>query len=135
MLPDDQRALIEVTYREFSLNLDAAGLLFYERLFELDPALRPLFKLTMMDQGRKLMQTIGVVVAGMHMPETLQPALLELGKRHVSYGVKPEYYAIVGEALLHTLERVLAEKFTHNVKVAWGALYQEVVLMVRQPAA
>jgi hemoglobin-like flavoprotein len=134
MLPDDQRALIETTYRELSINLDTAGQLFYERLFELDPSLRPLFKNAIMDQGRKLMQTIGVVVAGMHMPETLQPALRELGTRHLNYGVKSEYYAVVGEALLYTIEQILGNKFTGNVNIAWRALYREVVLMVQEPS-
>ena len=51
------------------------------------------------------------------------PAIKEMGKRHVGYGVKPEHYALVGGALLWTLEKGLGADFTSEVKAAWTETY------------
>lgn len=73
---------------------------YYGRLFELDPTTRPLFASTnMAEQGRKLMQTIDVVVAGLDNLDRIQPAVEDLG-RHVDYGVRDEHFENVGGALL-----------------------------------
>lgn len=75
----------------------AAGL-FYDRLFELDPSLRPLFKGDMASQGRKLMHIIGVAVASLdHLGDILE-TVREMGRRHAGYGVRDEHYATVGQA-------------------------------------
>ena len=47
----------------------------------------------------------------------------KLAKGHVQYGVKAEHYSIVGEALLWTLEKGLAEHWTEEVKEAWVLCY------------
>lgn len=61
---------------------DEAAALFYGRLFELDPSLRPLFTTDMNQQGRKLMSTLAVVVADLEKPEALVGAVRRLGRRH-----------------------------------------------------
>lgn len=56
----------------------------------------------------------------------LEPAtktLAELGAKHVAYGVLPAHYGIVGQALLHTLETALGEKWTPVVKKGWTQVY------------
>jgi hemoglobin-like flavoprotein len=97
--------------------------IFYDRLFHLDPSLRPLFRGDMREQGRKLMQMIGVVVWGAHRLETLIPAARDLGRRHVRYGVEPRHYETVGDALLYALEQGLGPEFTAEVRGAWTAVY------------
>jgi nitric oxide dioxygenase len=101
---------------------DAAGI-FYDRLFHLDPSLRPLFRGDMRDQGRKLMQMIGVVVGSLHRLDTILPAARDLGRRHVRYGVEPRHYETVGGALLHALEQGLGPEFTAEVRGAWTSAY------------
>src|SRR5689334_7868673 len=85
---------------------------FYQKLFELDPSLKPMFKGDMIQQGRKLMQTLSVVVNAIYNLESVIPAVEALGKRHVQYGVKQSHYATVGAALLMTLEEALGDEFT-----------------------
>lgn len=102
---------------------DQAAALFYDRLFTLDPALRPLFKGDMKEQGRKLMTMIGVVVAGLDRLDRLVPAVQELGRRHKGYDVQPGHYQTVGEALIWTLEQGLGAAFTPAVREAWGVAY------------
>jgi len=50
-------------------------------------------------------------------------ALHVLGAKHVGYGVLPEHYPIVGEALLSTLETALGNEWTPKVKNGWTAVY------------
>jgi hemoglobin-like flavoprotein len=102
---------------------DQAAALFYGRLFETAPTLKPLFRGDMTEQGRKLMKTLGVVVNGLANLESVLPAASALAKRHVDYGVKAVDYAPVGAALLWTLERGLGEQWTPQLATAWTEAY------------
>jgi nitric oxide dioxygenase len=102
---------------------DQAAALFYGRLFEIAPSVKPLFRGDMAEQGRKLMATLAVVVNGLGNLQAILPAASALAKRHVGYGVKPEHYAPVGEALLWTLQRGLGEHWTPELAAAWSAAY------------
>src|SRR3712207_375717 len=114
---------------------DDAAKLFYGRLFEIDPSTRPLFADTdMAEQGKKLMQTIDVAVASLDNLENVRPAIEDLGRRHVEYGVKEEHYDTVGEALLWTLEQGLGEEFTPEVKEAWAETYGLVTTIMKDAA-
>ena len=102
---------------------ETAAALFYARLFELDPVLRPLFKTDLKVQGEKLMSTLKLVVVGLDNPEKIIPAVQSLGKRHAGYGVQPHHYATVGEALLWTLEKGLGDAYTPEVEDAWQSAF------------
>src|ERR1700754_1193243 len=86
---------------------DQAAELFYGRLFEIAPEVKPMFHGDMAEQRRKLMATLGVVVSGLTRLETVLPAASALAKKHVGYGVRDEHYPIVGAALLWTMEKGL----------------------------
>ncbi len=102
---------------------EIAAELFYARLFELDPSLRPLFKGDMKVQGQKLMDMIAAAVRGLDHLETIVPAVQELGVRHAGYGVTAGHYDTVGSALLWTLEKGLGAQFTDDVREAWTDAY------------
>jgi len=103
---------------------DQAAVLFYDRLFELDPVVRRLFRGTdMQAQRRSLMQTLAVVVKGLDRLDQLLPAVQALGRRHAGYGVRAAHYDTVGSALLWTLEQGLGDAFTPDVKAAWAEAY------------
>jgi hemoglobin-like flavoprotein len=100
---------------------EAAAGMFYTRLFELDPALRKLFKGDMSAQGRKLMQMITAAVDGLGQLETIVPVVQALGVRHAKYGVAERDYDTVASALLWTLEQGLGAGFTPEVRESWAA--------------
>ena len=103
---------------------DVAATLFYDRLFELDPALRRLFARTDMAQQKKiLIQTLTVVVKSIDRLDQLVPAIEALGRRHAGYGVRAEHYETVGAALLWTLGRGLGDGFTPELEAAWTEAY------------
>ena len=119
----EQVKLVKSSFASVLPIAEEAGKLFYERLFALDPALRPLFKGDMAEQSRTLMRMIAVAVNGLDRLETIVPAVKALGARHARYGVLDAHYETVGEALLWTLERGLGESFTPQTAEAWGVAY------------
>ena len=98
--------------------------LFYKRLFELDPALRPLFTSDLAEQGRKLTSMLALVVRSLEHVGGLVPVLEAMGERHHSYGVRGEHYDTVGSALLWTLETGLGAQFTAHVRESWATAYR-----------
>jgi hemoglobin-like flavoprotein len=119
----EQIQLVQSTFNDVRPIAPAAAALFYQQLFTLDPALRPMFKGDMAHQGRMLMSMLSAAVTGLTNLEKLVPVVRDLGARHVGYGVRQPHYATVGSALLWTLEQGLGPKFTPEVKAAWASAY------------
>jgi hemoglobin-like flavoprotein len=122
MTPEQIRA-IQNSFTKVAPISEQAASLFYGRLFEIDPALKPLFHGDMKEQGRKLMATLAVVVNSLNNLGAVLPAASVLAKRHVGYGVEPAHYTPVGEALLWTLQQGLGAAWTAELAVAWSAAY------------
>ncbi|MCG7874484.1 MAG: globin domain-containing protein [Candidatus Thiodiazotropha lotti] len=102
---------------------DQAAALFYGRLFEVYPEVKPYFKGDMEAQGKKLMTMIGTAVGSLDNLEPLLPVIRESGKRHAEYGVQAVDYDKVADALLWTLGEGLGDAFTDEVKDAWVVTY------------
>ncbi len=120
----DQIILVQDTFHKIRPISEKAAELFYNRLFELAPSLKSLFKGDMKTQGRMLMQMLDYAVTGLDRHDTVAPTIQDFGKRHVGFGVTEEYYETVGEALIWTLEQGLGKDFTPEVKDAWAAAYK-----------
>ncbi|WP_052889633.1 globin family protein [Thermogemmatispora carboxidivorans] len=98
---------------------------FYERLFATYPQTRPLFANTdMRRQEGALMATLAAVVAGVERGENLGPVLHKLGERHYRYGVQPEHYPLVGQALIATFVDFLGPRFTPAMQDAWVQAFE-----------
>lgn len=100
-----------------------AAALFYQNLFEADPALKPLFKGDLQAQGKKLIEMISVAVSKLTELNVLIPVLQNLGKRHGGYGVQDSHYDTVAAALIKTLAQGLGDDFTPETKGAWVEVY------------
>lgn len=116
-------ALIRHSFDQVAPVADEAAALFYRRLFEQSPELRPLFIGDMRQQGRRLMEMIGAAVRLLDHPSSLLPVLAQLGARHAGYGVEPDDYRKVGQALIATLAEALGEDFDDATREAWTAMY------------
>ena len=117
---------IELVQTSFKKVLPIAGTaadLFYNRLFEIAPEVRPMFPQDMKEQKVKLMAMLGTAVSNLHKLDEILPAVKALGQRHKGYGVTAAHYAPVGTALLWTLEQGLGPDFTPEVKAAWTETY------------
>jgi hemoglobin-like flavoprotein len=134
MTPENQ-ALVRDSFAKVVPIAPQAAAMFYNRLFVLDPALQPLFKGDMTEQGRKLMAMIGTAVANLGKLETIVPTVQALGRRHGTYGVLPSHYDTVAAALLWTLGQGLGDAFTPPVKAAWTEAYTILATVMKEAAA
>jgi hemoglobin-like flavoprotein len=135
-MTSEQKSLVQESWTHVAPIAATAAALFYDRLFRLDPSLRSLFSATdMKEQGRKLMQMLAVAVKGLDNLDQLVPAVQALGRRHVTYGVRDEHYATVGEALLWTLEKGLRDRFTAAVREAWTQAYHTLASVMQAAQA
>ena len=122
-MTNEQIKLVQESFKQVAPIAETAAQLFYARLFELDPDLELLFKGNLTEQGRKLMQMLGLAVNSLDRMDQLLPVVRSLGTRHVSYGVRDRDYDTVGRALLWTLRKGLGEAFTPDVEAAWSNVY------------
>jgi len=119
----EQVTLVQESFAKVVPIADQAAVIFYDRLFEVAPQVKPMFTGDMAEQRRKLMAMLSTVVAGLSRLETILPAASALATRHVTYGAQPAHYPVVGSALLWTLEKGLGEAWTPDVADAWTEAY------------
>ena len=115
---------------------DDAARLFYDRLFELDPAIKRLFARTdMAAQRRILMQTLTLLVSSLDDFGTVTPVLAALGRVHAGFGVRQGHYDTVEAALLWALDRGLDDAFDDETADAWATAYSAVASVMIEGAA
>jgi len=122
LTPDE----IELVQKSFTLVdpiADETAGLFYKKLFEIDPSIKPLFKGDMADQGSKMMSVLKTAIAGLDKFDQLVPALKIMGQRHQSYGTEFKHYESFAKALLWTLREGLKGAFTPEMEQAWAKTY------------
>lgn len=131
-----QVSLVQDSFRKVVPIAATAADLFYGRVFETAPEVRPLFPADPSQQKKTLIQMLAVAVRGLSRPDEIVPALRVLGRRHAGHGVTGAHYAAVGAALLWTLGQGLGEAFTPEVESAWAETYDLLsgVIMVAQEA-
>jgi hemoglobin-like flavoprotein len=120
---DSDVKLVQTSFEKLMPIAEQVGPLFYAELFAAHPELRPMFAADIAPQAAKLTQMLALVVKSLDKFPTILPAVQSLGRRHGDYGVAEEHYAMVGTALIATLQRGLGEAFTPEVKRAWLAAY------------
>jgi hemoglobin-like flavoprotein len=107
-----------------AMDMETVGSLFYNRLFEIAPDVKPMFsKTTMPEQSKKLLTMLSYVIAKLDKLEDIIDEVKKLAQRHVSYGVTAQHYTAVGTALLFTLEQGLAAQWNEELKAAWTEVY------------
>jgi hemoglobin-like flavoprotein len=118
-----QKELVRATFAKIAPISDTAASMFYDRLFAIDPDLRPMFRNDMKKQGAMLMAVLATAVGNLHQLDQILPTVRDLGRRHAGYGVQDRDYDTVAEALLGTLETALGDEFNAAVRSAWAACY------------
>lgn len=130
----EQIALIQSSWAKVAPIQETAAELFYGKLFELDPDVKPMFKGDMKEQGRKLMMTLNTVVNSIANLGPLVSTIQDLGRRHVAYGVQAKHYDSVGAAILWTLEQGLGADFTPATREAWTVAYTTLASVMKEAA-
>ena len=128
-------SLVQESWKQIVPIAEQAAALFYDELFTLDPSLKALFRSDMKAQGRKLTSMLNTAVVNLGRIEAILPAVLDLGRRHVGYGVRDEHYGTVGAALITTLAKGLGDGFTPDVRAAWIEAYAALSSVMKSAAA
>ena len=118
-----QIALVQQTLNDVMPRADDMARAFYERLFELDPALKPLFTHDPAEQRRKFTEMLAIMIQSLDRLHTVLPDIHQLGLRHAEYGVRSEHYAIAGVALLGAIEATLGHRLSDEARAAWVEAY------------
>ena len=107
-----------------AIDVQTVGSLFYNRLFEIAPEVKPMFSRTAADeQSKKLLTMLSYVISKLNNLGEIIGEVKKLAERHVHYGVKDEHYTAVGRALLWTLEKGLGSEWNDELKSAWTNCY------------
>jgi len=107
-----------------TIDMETVGGLFYNRLFEIAPEVKPMFsRSSIAEQSRKLLSMLSYVIAKLDKLDDILEEVAKLAKRHSQYGVKESHYAAVGAALLWTLEKGLGDLWNEELKAAWTRIY------------
>jgi len=122
----DDITLIRENFAHLHRRKAETAQIFYDRLFEIAPEVRPLFKGDIKAQGAKLMETLLVAIATLNDRAGLTILLQRLGRSHRGYHVEPRHYDHVGAALIWTLRTSLGEGFTPRVERVWTSLYGDI---------
>ena len=104
---------------------------FYHKVFAQAPQVRAMFRKSMLSQGRMLTHMLSGIVYSLSRPEHLRLGLAKLGRDHVQYGVTPEHYPIVRDALLATIEEELGEAYTPLTRLAWETAIDQVITLMQ----
>jgi hemoglobin-like flavoprotein len=115
--------LVQASFLQLEPVAGSVAATFYRRLFELNPALVPLFKTDMEMQGLKFMEKLAVVVTGLDDLASIVALVQALGRGHAGYGVQRADYDTAGEALLWALAEVLGPEFNSELRDAWSAAF------------
>ena len=122
-MTDRTTLIIKTTWSYVIAQPEIAGEIFYEKLFELDPALQAMFPQDMQQQVQKLIDMITYMVSRMQKMPDIQKDIDAMAVRHAGYGVLDAHYATVGAALLSMLENRLENKWDQESRQAWTELY------------
>jgi hemoglobin-like flavoprotein len=119
----NQIALVRDSFAKLTPNHEAVAARFYEKLFEIDPSTRPMFRGDLKAQGVKLFVALSTVVRALDNLAPVLETVRELGRRHVRYGVEERHYGSVGLALLATLQEGFGPAFDTDLHIAWATAY------------
>jgi nitric oxide dioxygenase len=103
---------------------EKAGNIFYPHFFSLIPEAQTLFENNIQSQDKKLISAITLMVTKISKLENIHDEVIQLAKRHLQYGVKPEYFEPFGIAFLKMLEEVMGDKWSSELADTWLYVYQ-----------
>jgi hemoglobin-like flavoprotein len=133
-MDDQQIALVQRSFEKAAALGEKVAEIFYAELFAIDPSLRKMFKGDMAAQRKKLLSALSLVVKSLHSPEKILNPISRLAVKHLDYGVEPEHYTYVGNALLRTLKKGLGPDFTPELRDAWVEAFRMLAKVMKEAA-
>jgi nitric oxide dioxygenase len=129
-----QRQLVRHSFDAVRDQARPVALLFYGRLFELDPPAQRLFHIDLAVQARKIIEMLATVIESLDRFESIRPRLADLGRQHAGYGVRLEQYDTVSTALIWAIGQALGADFDAPTRDAWKAALADVCAAMKEGA-
>ena len=128
LLSAQNEAVIAATAAVVAKHADEITARFYPRMFAERPELLRVFNLANQETGEQSRALAASVVA--YAVQLIDPGappfahvMTRIAHKHVSLGIRPEQYTIVGEHLLAAVAEVLGDAVTPAVAAAWSEVY------------
>lgn len=121
-----QISIVMESFRKIKPFSSKFTLVFYNRLFDLDPELRKLFKKDLREQRHKFIKSFTYIIENIHNTSKIEIILKDLAIQHLLYHVKEKDYQTFGDALIFTISAALGDNFTPQVKNAWKEVYKAI---------
>lgn len=134
MTPEQTRLLAR-SFAKLENRLPELANAIFARLFQIDPDARRLFKGNMEEQAMKITRAFGDFVrrksrSHHFLPvtgkggEAIIPGVGALGARHeLKYGVRPEHFANMREALLYAVRNLLGSDYNDEIGKVWAETF------------
>ncbi|MED5509309.1 MAG: NO-inducible flavohemoprotein [Pseudomonadota bacterium] len=123
----DTIATIKATVPVLQAHGEQLTRLFYQRMFENNPEVKPFFNQAHQQAGSQQKALAGAICAyaeNIDNPTALAAAVELIAQKHASLGIKPEHYPIVGQNLLAAIKELLGDAATDDIISAWAEAYQ-----------
>jgi hemoglobin-like flavoprotein len=112
--------IIKKSYKSIQPRMSRVTRVLFDRLFETNPELRPLFHSDLRDLRKKIVRKFDYVIAHLHEPEVLGPELKKLGAHHnKQFKVTQEHYNAFINALIYALSAAFGSEFTPELRKTW----------------
>ncbi|MBU6492410.1 MAG: NO-inducible flavohemoprotein [Burkholderiales bacterium] len=139
MMTPEQIAVVQATVPVLEVHGEDITRHFYRRMFTHHPELKNIFNQGHQASGNQQRALAGAVYAyarNIANPGVLEAALTRIAHKHVSLGIEPAQYSIVGTHLLASIREVLGEAATDEILDAWKAAYGQLAdLLIAQEAS
>jgi hemoglobin-like flavoprotein len=128
LLSDQSLGVVEATAPVVAAHADEITAHFYPRMFAAHPELLRVFNQGNQATGEQSKALAGSVVAyAVQLIDPKAPSfdhvMRRIAYKHVSLGIRPEQYTIVGEHLLASVAEVLGDAVTPEIAAAWSEVY------------
>lgn len=122
-LTDDQIELMRESFQRLQSFSEPASRRLYQRLFEIEPRLRPMFPDDLTSLRMRFMSALAIMLYHGEAPEAVYPYLRRLALVHIAHGVQPDHFRPMGQALIDTMREMLGERFPKGAETAWEEAY------------
>ena len=128
LLSDESAAVVRATAAVVAEHAEQITARFYPRMFQAHPELLRVFNQGNQATGEQSRALAASVVAyAVHLVDPEAPpfdhVMRRIAYKHVSLGIRPEQYTIVGRHLLAAVGEVLGDAVTAEVAAAWNEVY------------
>ncbi len=133
-LDHESIALIQYSLEKLRAELPTGDTRFYDRLFQINPEMRGMFRDDIAGQGMRFMSTLAVITDALTTPNVFHDEITRLAEGHRAMGVKAAHFAPLGDALFDTFRDVLGTDFTAKIEEAWREAFVIIAARMMEPA-